>query len=344
MGTATTQLGGRFCNTASLLFFTMHHSSFAVLHAKYLLDPNLSNTEKILISLILNLSNERGYCWASNSYLGKCIGVSKGRASDIISRLVDEGYLGRIVQIDPESKEISLRILTVNNEKEVPVFLTDGFIDDEDTPPILENKDTPLSVFSRIPIPKKTEYINKAKKGNYTFNGNTSYNTLNPNTRFYTLDNVILDEVSLEITFNELEQRNEMEFSDEQKSQLMYLIPDMVKIYTDKNPKYAFDKFTDYAACLKIAHYIAKQEGLSKNKVTGLAESQIVTEAWAKYVDFIMSDKWFREKPLHFLASPHNWQSLIGKLNAKAPEQPKSEYQREYEEMVNKSRGKTFEI
>ena len=73
----------------------MNHNWYAVLPANILLNRDLSDKQKLLIALISNLSNERGYCFASNKYLGECLGCSESTIKDNIKILADKNILGR---------------------------------------------------------------------------------------------------------------------------------------------------------------------------------------------------------------------------------------------------------
>ena len=58
------------------LFYFMNHSFYVTITAKILLDKSLTDRQKLLLALISNLSNERGFCFASNDYLAKCLNCS----------------------------------------------------------------------------------------------------------------------------------------------------------------------------------------------------------------------------------------------------------------------------
>ena len=58
-------------------------------------DQNLSITQKVLWGRIQGLSTKFGYCYASNKWIGNQIGIAKGTVSNLISQLVDDGYLVR---------------------------------------------------------------------------------------------------------------------------------------------------------------------------------------------------------------------------------------------------------
>lgn len=91
----------------------MNHNWYAVLPAKVLLSKELSDKQKLLIALISNLSNERGYCFASNRYLGECLDCSESTIKDHLKKLESMGILGRIIKLK-ENGEVEFRSLIIN--------------------------------------------------------------------------------------------------------------------------------------------------------------------------------------------------------------------------------------
>lgn len=71
----------------------INKSYFAVLPADIRYDKKLKDKAKLLYGEITALCNEKGYCWASNSYFAELYGVSKETVSRLISNLCDQGYL-----------------------------------------------------------------------------------------------------------------------------------------------------------------------------------------------------------------------------------------------------------
>lgn len=77
--------------------------------AKILLNKDLSDKEKIILSMILYLSEEKGSCFASNKYIANIVNVTPERASKIISSLKDKGYISVKLKYKTDSKEIEER-------------------------------------------------------------------------------------------------------------------------------------------------------------------------------------------------------------------------------------------
>ena len=80
--------------------------------AEILLDEDLSDKEKIILSMILYLSEESKSCFASNKYIANIVNVTHERVSKIISALKDKGYVSVKLKYKKESKEIEERQIT----------------------------------------------------------------------------------------------------------------------------------------------------------------------------------------------------------------------------------------
>lgn len=131
----------------------MNHNWYAVITAKVLMSKQLTSTQKLLIALISNLTNERGYCFATNQYLGECLNLSTDTVSGNISDLVNKRFLGRIIKIN-ERKQVEMRILTI---------IENGEVSENSPTPIGEESDTPHGI--------------KAEENNKVFN-NKENNTI----------------------------------------------------------------------------------------------------------------------------------------------------------------------
>ena len=74
--------------------------------AEILLDKDLSDKEKIILSMILYLSEEKGSCFASNKYIANIVNVTSDRVSKIISSLKEKEYIRVKIKYKTDSKEI----------------------------------------------------------------------------------------------------------------------------------------------------------------------------------------------------------------------------------------------
>lgn len=81
-----------------------------------LLNNELNDKEKILLSIVLCLSSELGYCFAGNRYLSNILGVTINRVSKIISSLKDKDFIEVKINYDDEKKYIRSRELKLTDK------------------------------------------------------------------------------------------------------------------------------------------------------------------------------------------------------------------------------------
>ena len=73
------------------------------------LDENLTWMEKLLLVEIDSLDAEKG-CFASNAYFGKFFNLSASRISELVTQLVNKGYITTFLLYD--GKQVKQRVLT----------------------------------------------------------------------------------------------------------------------------------------------------------------------------------------------------------------------------------------
>ena len=78
-----------------------------------LLNKDLSDKEKIILSMILYLSEETKSCFASNKYIASIVNVTANRVSKIISSLKDKEYIKVKLKYKTDSKEIEQLLLKI---------------------------------------------------------------------------------------------------------------------------------------------------------------------------------------------------------------------------------------
>lgn len=88
-------------------------SYYAIIPANVRYDENLTPNAKLLYGEVTALCNEKGYCWAGNSYFANLYGVSNVSISKWINQLVKQGYLTSEMQYKEGSKEILHRYLRI---------------------------------------------------------------------------------------------------------------------------------------------------------------------------------------------------------------------------------------
>ena len=85
--------------------------------AEILLNKALSDKEKIILSMILYLSDETGSCFASNKYIASIVNVTSDRVSKIVSSLKKKEYIEVTLKFKLYSKEVESRQIIPNREK-----------------------------------------------------------------------------------------------------------------------------------------------------------------------------------------------------------------------------------
>ena len=65
----------------------------ALLPPRIRYDKTMPSTAKLLYAEITAMTDVTGYCWASNKYLGRLVGVEETRVSRLIAQMVAAGYL-----------------------------------------------------------------------------------------------------------------------------------------------------------------------------------------------------------------------------------------------------------
>lgn len=94
----------------------MQKSYYAIIPASVRYDEELTPNAKLLYGEITALCNEKGYCWASNSYFSELYKVSKVSISKWINQLVTKGYLSSDLQYKEGTKEILNRYIRIVND------------------------------------------------------------------------------------------------------------------------------------------------------------------------------------------------------------------------------------
>lgn len=88
-------------------------SYYAIIPANVRYDKDLSANAKLLYGEITALCNEKGYCWATNSYFAELYGVSNKSISRWISQLIEKKYIHSQIIYKVGTKEIEQRRLYI---------------------------------------------------------------------------------------------------------------------------------------------------------------------------------------------------------------------------------------
>lgn len=104
----------------------MKKSYYAIIPANVRYDPSLTDGAKLLYGEITALCNEKGYCWASDTYFMDLYKVSRSTIQRWFHQLESKGYIKRVIKYKDGTKEIEQRY----------TYLCDN--------PMLKNETTPI--------------------------------------------------------------------------------------------------------------------------------------------------------------------------------------------------------
>ena len=85
---------------------------YSVIPAEVKYNKNISSTSKLIFGEISSLSNEKGYCCATNKHLADLYGLSVSSINKVIKELEDNNLIRREL-IYGENKEVIERRITV---------------------------------------------------------------------------------------------------------------------------------------------------------------------------------------------------------------------------------------
>ena len=157
--------------------------------AEILFNKDLSDKEKIILSMVLYLSEEKGSCFASNKYIANIVNVTHERVSKIISSLKDKEYVKVKLKYKTDSKEIEERQITpiVENIDRHSQKLQEGkgnnnYSDSENQPyPIGENDKDIINNIKNKNNYNKESHTKNNNKANFEQRDYTGYDF----TKFY---------------------------------------------------------------------------------------------------------------------------------------------------------------
>jgi hypothetical protein len=73
---------------------------YAVITAPILYCKELNARQKLLFAVITNMSNQKGYCFASNKHISEITGTSTRTVQRDLTALENLGFIGRVVKVD----------------------------------------------------------------------------------------------------------------------------------------------------------------------------------------------------------------------------------------------------
>lgn len=97
---------------------------YSIIPSKILYNKELKANEKLLYAMITSLACKEGYCFATNNYFAKELGVHPKTVSSWISDLRDKDFV-KVKLIRDENKQIIQRKIYIND---VPYPLNNGYM------------------------------------------------------------------------------------------------------------------------------------------------------------------------------------------------------------------------
>lgn len=171
-------------------------SYYAVIPASVRYEKKLNANAKLLYGEITALCNEKGYCWASNSYFADLYEVVPETISRWISKLKNLGFIEIEIIYKENTKEILERHIYISDNFRYPIDEKINTPRQKDQDPIDENVNTPIDE----KIKDNNTYINNT----YNIYCNSIINIINhwlyisnnnkgifPKHKIYTLNNRI---------------------------------------------------------------------------------------------------------------------------------------------------------
>lgn len=99
----------------------VNYRSFgAFIPARVLWDETLNFRQKVLFGCIQNLANERGYCWASNKYLGECLDVHPMTISKDVQTLKESGLVTPFEEVTEAGSHRRLLLTPLSQMTQTP--------------------------------------------------------------------------------------------------------------------------------------------------------------------------------------------------------------------------------
>ncbi|TYR75557.1 alpha/beta hydrolase [Rossellomorea vietnamensis] len=144
----------------------MEKNYYAIIPANVRYDKDLTPNAKLLYGEITALCNEKGYCWAGNSYFSELYKVSKKSISTWINQLSSKGYITSEIKYKEGTKEILhryLRIVHGGVEENVNTPMEEKV---KDNITVINNTSNNTSNIS-IPYSEIIDYLNQKAKTKY---------------------------------------------------------------------------------------------------------------------------------------------------------------------------------
>ena len=86
------------------------HGYYITVPMALVLDESISPKAKLLFGVIANLCNQRGYCFATNKYIGDLMGWHRDTVSGFINELIKKEWLIPFEEITPHGSQRRLKM------------------------------------------------------------------------------------------------------------------------------------------------------------------------------------------------------------------------------------------
>lgn len=141
-----------------------HRGYYAIIPAHVRYDKDLTPNAKLLYGEITALCNEKGYCWAGDSYFAELYGVGKNTIQRWLKQLENKKYIFRKIIYEEGTRNIKSRY----------IYLCDNPIPKNKSTPIPKNKIENITSLNNtsnnilnIPYEEIVDYLNKKADKNY---------------------------------------------------------------------------------------------------------------------------------------------------------------------------------
>jgi len=92
------------------------NKTFTPIYHSLLAQPNLTDADKITISIILSWTENERECYMGNDYLGEFMGITRAAASKRINRLKNLGIIYVRYTYKKGKREVDKRFITINDQ------------------------------------------------------------------------------------------------------------------------------------------------------------------------------------------------------------------------------------
>lgn len=193
---------------------SINKSYYAIIPANVRYDEELTPNAKLLYGEITALCNEKGYCWATNSYFADLYNSNKKTISRWINQLIEKGYITSKLFYREGSKIIERRHLYIGS---IPMDKNEDRYGQNSGYPMDKNEDRPMD---------------KIVEDNTTVINNTINNTL------YTTQSSAVVDTNVEL----IENKTHLKLSNNMKKIVnswdKERLSKAIKLFSSKDGKY----------------------------------------------------------------------------------------------------------